>query len=173
MDKEPQLSQIKRNTLISTFSLFFQSGYSAFLGLAANLVVTILLSPKIFGMYITTLSIISVLNYFSDIGLAASLIQKKEITDKDITTTFTIQQIMVVAAVLLGYLATNFVTSFYKLPVNAVYLYWALLAGFFISSLKTIPSIFLERKIQFQKIVLVHIVENTVFYLSFIIFALM
>lgn len=168
-----EVAQIKHKTLVSTLSLFFQSGYSAFLGLAANLVVTILLSPKIFGIYITTLSIISVLNYFSDIGLAASLIQKKEITDEDIRTTFTVQQLMIITAVVVGFLATHFIKRFYKLPDSAIYLYWALLAGFFISSLKTIPSIFLERKIHFQKIVLVQVVENTVFYLSVIVFAVM
>lgn len=168
-----EIAQIKRKTLVSTVSLFFQSGYSAFLGLVANLVVTILLSPTVFGIYITTLSIISVLNYFSDIGLAASLIQKKEISKEDIQSTFTVQQLMVITAVTAGFLATNFVKAFYKLPQSAVYLYWALLAGFFISSLKTIPSIFLERKIQFQKIVLVQVVENTIFYLSVIVFAIL
>src|SRR3989304_996250 len=65
-----------KRIITSVMSLFFQSGYSAFLGLAANLVLTILLTPAIFGMYITVLSIISLLNYFSDIGLAASLKQK-------------------------------------------------------------------------------------------------
>lgn len=168
-----EIAQLKRKTLVSTLSLFFQSGYSAFLGLVANLVVTILLSPKIFGIYITTLSIISVLNYFSDIGLAASLIQKKEVSDNDIKTTFTIQQLMIITVITLGFVATNFIKGFYRLPDNAIYLYWALLTGFFISSLKTIPSIFLERKIQFQKIVLVQVVENTVFYLSVIIFAIL
>lgn len=173
MEQTEVYSQIKKKTLISTFSLFFQSGYSAFLGLAANLAVTILLSPTVFGIYITTLSIISVLNYFSDIGLAASLIQKKEIKNEDISTTFTVQQAMIISAVAIGFMASGFVKNFYKLPPEGVYLYQALLISFFISSLKTIPSIFLERKIQFQKIVLVQIVENTVFYLSVIIFALL
>src|SRR3989344_697369 len=50
-------------------------------------------------------------------------------------------------------------------------LYWVLLFGFLLSSLKTIPSVFLERKIQYQKIVFVQIIENTVFYLTVIIFA--
>ena len=68
--------QLKKQTLISTLSLLFQSGYSAMLGFVANLVLTILLSPQIFGIYFTVLSIIAILNYFSDIGLAASLIQK-------------------------------------------------------------------------------------------------
>ncbi len=173
MEQNQALSEIKRKSLISTLSLFFQSGYSAFLGLAANLAVTILLSPEIFGIYITTLSIISVLNYFSDIGLAASLVQKKEVTDKDISTTFTVQQILIVTAITLGFFLTGFVRDFYNLPADAVSLYRALLLSFFISSLKTIPSIFLERKIQFQRIVLVQIVENTVFYLTVIVLALM
>ncbi len=164
---------IKKNTIISLFSLFFQSGYSAVLGLISNLVLTIVLPPATFGVYIITLSIISFLNYFSDIGLAASLVQKKEITDDDIYTTFTIQQILILSLIILGFLLTNVIKNFYGLPGDAVYLYWALLLSFFFSSLKTIPSILLERKVHFQKIVLVQIVENTLFYIFVSIFAMM
>lgn len=162
-------SSLKKNTVLSTLSLFFQSGYTAFLGLTANIILTILLSPKVFGIYITVLSIIALLNYFSDLGLAASLVQKKEASNDDIKTTFTIQQILIVSLVIIGLFATNFIKRFYNLPEDGVNLYWALLFGFFFSSLKTIPSIFLERKVQFQKIVFVQIVENTVFYITVII----
>lgn len=171
--KTPQNEDLKRKGLLSTMSLFFQSGYSAFLGLTANLILTILLSPTVFGIYITVLSIIAFLNYFSDVGLAASLIQKKELTDDDVKTTFTVQQLLILAMIALGFTATEFIRNFYQLPQGGIYLYWALLIGFFISSLKTIPSVFLERKIEFQKIVFVQIVENTVFYASVSILALM
>lgn len=167
------MENFKKNTIISALSLFFQSGYSAFLGFFANLVLTILLSPKIFGIYFTVLSIIAILNYFSDIGLAASLIQKKEIKDKEISTVFTVQQILILTIITIGYLSTNFIVNFYKLPKEGEYLYWALLFSFFLSSLKTIPSILLERKIEFQKIVFVQIIENTFFYISVIVFALL
>src|SRR3989344_9382547 len=160
-----------KQIITSIMSLFFQSGYSAFLGLIANLILTILLTPTIFGMYITVLSIISLLNYFSDIGLAASLIQKKEITDDDVKTTFTIQQILIIMLIAIGFFSTSFIRMFYNLPIEGVYLFWGLLLAFFISSLKTIPSVFLERKIQFQKIVVVQVMENTVFYLLAIILA--
>ncbi len=173
MEKKSKTEEIKRKTILSTLSLFFQSGYSALLGLVANLVLTILFKPAIFGIYITVLSIISLLNYFSDIGLAASLIQKDKIEDDDVKTTFTVQQILVVLLVMIGFLSTYFVRKFYSLPQEGIKLYWALLISFFISSLKTIPSVFLERKIQFQKIVLVQIVENTVFYITVIILALL
>jgi O-antigen/teichoic acid export membrane protein len=166
-------SNLKKKTVRSVFSLFFQSGYSAFLGLLANLILTIVVSPKIFGIYITLLSTISFLNYFSDIGLAASLIQKKEVDDEDIKTVFTVQQTLIITLVVVGILTSSFVTSFYHLPKDGAYLYLALLVSFFISSLKTIPSVFLERKVEYQKIVLVQIVENTFFYLLVIIFALL
>lgn len=167
------MDNIRKKTIVSTLSLFFQSGYSAFLGLIANLVLTILLSPAIFGIYIATLSIISILNYFSDIGLAASLIQKNEITIDDEKTAFTVQQILIISLVVIGYIVSPHIAVFYKLPPDGRYLFLALLFGFFFSSLKTLPSIFLERKIQFQKIVLVQVIENTCFYLIVIILALM
>jgi O-antigen/teichoic acid export membrane protein len=166
-------SNLKKKTVKSIFSLFFQSGYSAFLGLLANLVLTIVVSPKIFGIYITLLSAISFLNYFSDIGLAASLIQKKEIDDEDIKTVFTVQQILIITLVVLGILITPFISHFYNLPKDGTYLYLTLILSFFISSLKTIPSVFLERKVEYEKIVFVQIVENTFFYLLVIIFALL
>lgn len=167
------MENFKKNTIVSTLSLFFQSGYSAFLGFVANLVLTILLSPKIFGIYFTVLSIIAILNYFSDIGLAASLVQKKEIKEKEIATVFTFQQILIFTIIIIGFLSTNFIVRFYQLPVEGKYLYWALLLSFFLSSLKTIPSILLERKIEFQKIVFVQIIENTFFYLTVIILAIL
>ncbi len=167
------MNDIKKKTLISTLSLFFQSGYSAILGFIANLVITIVLSPKIFGIYFTVLSIMAILNYFSDIGLAASLIQKKDIHQKDVSTVFTVQQILILSIILIGFLSTNFIVNFYQLPPEGKHLFWALLLSFFLSSLKTIPSIFLERKIQFQKIVFVQVAENTFFYLTVIILAIL
>lgn len=167
------IKNIKSRSFISAVSLFFQSGYSSALGLVANLVLTVLLSPAVFGIYITVLTLISFLNYFSDIGLAASLIQKKELHQNDIKTTFTVQQILILTLIFLGFLATSYVTTFYKLPIEGVYLYWALLVSFFLSSLKTIPSVLLERQIKFQKIVLVQVIENTAFYSTVIVLALL
>jgi len=164
---------LKKNSLISLFSLFFHSGYASLLGLVANLILTIVLTPKIYGVYVLTLAIIPFLSFFSDIGLAASLVQKKEVSDEDVKTTFTIQQIMVISILLVAFFLTPVMRNFYHLPPDATYLYWAVLVAFFLSSLKTIPSIKLERTIQFQKIVLVQIVESTIFYVAISVFAIL
>lgn len=158
------MSSLKRDSLKSLGFLFFQSGYSAVLGLVTNLIITALAAKQVFGIYATTLATITIFNYISDIGLAGALIQKKEVTDKDLSTVFTVQQLIITTLVCIGFLLSPFVQSFYRIPTDAVYLYWAVLLGFFISSLKTIPSVLLERSVHFHEIVKVQIIENTLFY---------
>ena len=47
------------------------------------------------GLFAIVAESIAILGYFSDIGLASALIQRKEkIEDKDLQTTFTIQQML-------------------------------------------------------------------------------
>jgi len=159
------MSTLKHNTIKSLSYLFFQSGYSAVLGLITNLIITALAAKEVFGIYATTLATITIFNYISDIGLAGALIQKKELQDKDLSTVFTVQQLIITTLVCIGFFLTPFIRSFYHIPTEAVYLYWAVLGGFFISSLKTIPSVLLERSVHFHEIVKVQIIENTLFYI--------
>ncbi len=161
-----ETDSLKKKSMMSTVSLFLQSGYSAILGFVANIVLTIYLEPAVFGIYITVLSIIALLNYFSDIGLAASLIQRENINEDDVSTAFTMQQIIIMTLIACGFLLTRPIMDFYQLAEDGKILYWTLLTGFFLSSLKTIPSVFLERHVNFHKIVMVQVVENTAFYVT-------
>ncbi len=173
MEKGRKNYQLKRRSFISALVLFVQSGAIQVMGFVANLILTILLAPDVFGLYYTVLAIMAVLNYFSDIGLAASLIQKDHIDNDDLYSSFTVQQILIVSICIVGYLLTSYVRSFYKLTQAGVFLYWALLLAFFLSSLKTIPTILLERKVNFVPLSVVQIIENFVFYLSAVLFSLL
>lgn len=116
------------------------------------------------GVFYVVSAAIAFLSYFSDVGLAAALIQKKEaITDEDLRTTFTIQQILVVTVVLIALFLSNWVGNFYHLNATGVHLFQALVVAFFLSSLKTIPSIILERNLKFDKLVIPEIIETIVF----------
>jgi O-antigen/teichoic acid export membrane protein len=96
--------------------------------------------------------------------LAAALIQKKEsLTKEDLTTTFTLQQILVICAVIIALLLTPIVRNFYHLDPEGVFLYESLIISFFLSSLKTIPSIILERDLRFDKLVIPQIFETIIF----------
>src|SRR3990167_8391539 len=65
-----------------------------------------LLAPEIFGVFAIISFVINFFAFFSDVGLGAALIQKKEqLTKKDLAVTFTLQQILVVTVVLVIYLS--------------------------------------------------------------------
>src|SRR3989344_5879218 len=172
MDEE--ISQIKARGVLSAGSLFFQSSFSAVLGFAAFFILTLKSGTYLLGIYNTVLAMMSFFSYFTNLGLAAAIIQKPEIKKEDLSTAFYIQLFLSVAAIIVGFFLTDYLFKFYKdLPANAVYLYWGLLASFFFLSLKTIPSVLLEKKIRIYKVVVVQMIENTVFYLSVIIFYLL
>lgn len=128
-----------------------------------NLVLARILPVDIIGIFNIANSILAFFSYFSDIGLAAALIQKKDITSKDLKTTFTIQEVLALTiSVLLLILAPN-LAQFYNLSDSGVFLIRALAVGFFLTSLKVIPSVLLERELNFGKLVWVEVVETLVF----------
>lgn len=140
---------------------FLLQGIGAF----AFAVLAGLLTTEQIGIFIIVDATVSFLVYFSDIGLAAALIQKKtKLTKADLATTFTIQQLLVLSLVILAFIFTDQISSFYDYGPQARGLYQALVVSFFLSSLKTIPSILLERELEFDKLVIPQIIENLVFY---------
>src|SRR3989344_1868821 len=141
-----------------TFVLQVVAFFSTFL-------LTIFLTPQGFGVFYVVSAVISFLNYFFAIWLAAALIQKKEkITQEDLRTTFTIQQVLVVAAMVTALLFSRSIGFFYGLDNAGLWLIRALIFSFFLSSLKTIPSVLLERSLEFHKLIIPQILETVGFY---------
>lgn len=168
------IKQIKQRGVLSAGSLLFQSGFSAVLGFAAFFILTLKSNLYLLGIYNTVLAMMAFFNYFSSLGLAAAIIQKKEVDEKDLNTAFIIQTALSLFVIIIGFFLTNYLFVIYKdLPRNAIYLYWALLFSFFFLSLKTIPSVLLEKKIQIYKVVLVSLIENLVFYSVVIVMSIM
>ena len=107
-----------------------------------------------FGVFAIVSAIISFLIYFSDIGLAAALVQKKESpTQTDLRTTFFVQQVLVLVIIGIVILLTPFFVQKYSLTFDGQMLLYALALSLMFSSLKSIPSVLLERKLEFVKLV--------------------
>lgn len=123
------------------------------------------LSVTQIGIFFAVSEIVAILGYFSDIGLAAALIQKKDqLKLIDIRTTFTVQQILITSISLIVIIFTPQIINYYNLNQQSTYLMYALIAGFFLASLKTIPSVLLERELKFDKLVIVETAETILFY---------
>lgn len=138
----------------------------------AIFILTIVLDEVTYGIYILVSALINIFIYFSDIGLAAALIQKKEeLNQKDLSTTFTIQQIIVISFVTIGLIFSGQIANFYGLDRQGLFLIRVLIISLLLSSLKTIPSILLERRLSFKKLIIPQIAENIVFYSLAVILA--
>jgi len=135
------------------------------IGFVATLLLGYYLSPADFGIYFIVTAVIGVFTFLSDIGLAAALVQKKEEpTREDLQTTFTVQQGLAFAIFGATILLTPFWKTYTNLDTEALWLLYALGFSFVLASLKTIPSILLERKLEFTKLVFPQIIENVLFY---------
>lgn len=162
--EEIDIALIKQRSIRGIFALTSRTFVIQVISFIATFILTIYLTPQVFGIFFVVSAVIAFLSYFSDVGLAAALIQKKDsITNDDLKTTFTIQQVLVVSLVTLTLLASNSVGSFYNLGKDGILLFQAVALAFFLSSLKTIPSIILERSLRFEKLVIPQIVETLVF----------
>lgn len=162
-------SKVKKGILILTIRTFFIQAISF---LSNIIILPALLSPLEYGIFFLVSAIINFLAYFSDIGFAASLIQKRDKpSEEDLKTIFTAQQVMVIGIIIIVLLATPLLKTFYKLDQSAIYLLWALAFSLFLSSLKTIPSVLLERRLEFNKLVIPQIFETIIFNLTVVYFA--
>lgn len=162
---EIDLRTVKNRAVKGAVALTGRTFFLQIISFFGFFLLTVFLSKEEFGLFFAISELVAILGYFSDVGLAAALIQKKEKPSlTDIRSTFTIQQSLVLTLVLLVFIFTPFLRSFYNITQAGTFLLWALTLGFFLASLKTIPSVLLERKLRFNLLVIVEIVEALLFY---------
>lgn len=177
LDQSEHLSQdevaaIKQKSVSGVISYFFRTAFLQGVGLASAFLLSAFFSPEDFGVYGYVTQIIGLLIFFSDIGLAASLVQKKNKPSlKDYRTAFTVQQLLswLIVGITLIIAQTSFVGA--KVGSEGKWVLLALAISFPLASLKTIPSIKLERQLEFSKLVLPQIFEQIVFHSILIVLA--
>ncbi|HTV53421.1 MAG TPA: oligosaccharide flippase family protein [Terriglobia bacterium] len=139
--------------LRQTFTLGFR--------LAAGVLLARLLSPSEFGVFGIVTFGLAFLTVFADVGLGASLIrQSAEPTENEYRTMFGAQQLLVSAAAITLWLASARIALAYRLPPHDAIVFQLVAVSFFVSSFQTIPSIRLERHLEFNKLALMETVQS-------------
>lgn len=158
---EISLDTVKKRAVKGVVVLTGRTFLLSVLSLVATGFLTVFLEPSEFGIFWIVSAVVNFLAYFSDIGLAAALIQKKEKVDReDLKTTFTVQQILVLLLLLILFFGRNIISNYYSLSSEGLLLLFVLGFSLFLSSLKTIPSVLLERELEFGKLVIPQVLEN-------------
>lgn len=139
----------------------------------AFLIISAILSAGQLGIYTAVVAIQRVVSFLTDFGLGAALVQKKEeLKREDLVTTFTIQSVITLGIFLIFFIFLGKIKSFFNLDDSGARLLLALVFTIFLSSFKTIPSILLERKIKFGKLVIPQIAESLIFNIVLIVLVL-
>lgn len=156
--------QIIKRSIRGVLTLISRTFFVNIISFAAFLVITSVLKAQEIGIYTAVIAIQRVISFFTDFGLGAALIQKKdELKQEDITTTFTVQAVISSTIFILVLLSIGWFANFFKLNNDAQMLLLVLVFTIFLSSFKTIPSILLERSLKFSKLVIPQIAEAFVF----------
>jgi len=170
---EISLETVKQRSVRGVVVLTGRTFLLQVIALIAQLFLFAYLGKYEFGVFAIVSAIINFLVYFSDIGLAAALIQKKEVpTDTDLKTTFVVQQVLVLSIIAVVVALTPFFAQKYSLDHNGQILLYALAASLLFSSLKSIPSVLLERKLEFVKLAFPQILEQVVYNVVLVFFAM-
>ncbi len=163
---EMTLDLVKKRAVKGVVTLTGRTIFLQLINVGAGFLLTVFLAPDQFGTWIAVQAFLSIFSIFQDIGLAAALIQKKETPSrKALETTFTIQNILVLCVIFVIFLATPFYRQLAHLDQQSVYLAWALALNFLFSSLMSIPSILLERKLEFNKLIIPGIIGQILYQL--------
>ena len=162
-------SRAVKGVVILTGRTFFLQA----IALVSQLLLFAYLGTYEFGVFAIVSAIINFLVYFSDIGLAAALIQKKEEPSQtDLRTTFFVQQTLILIVIGITVALTPFFVQKYSLTSDGQMLLYALALSLLFSSLKSIPSVLLERKLEFIKLVFPQILEQTIYYVVLVLLAM-
>jgi len=175
-NKHINLSQGVNNNIAKGFSvLIFREFMMKLFSFFGQLVVTRLLLPSDFGIFVIISFIVNFFALFSDIGLYSALIQKhEEPTKKMLSTIFFSQMFLTLLLILIICLLAPFITIVYpQFTLNNIKMIQLFSLTLFITSLCSVPTALLERDIAYNKISFADLSGVVVYQIAVIAFALM
>lgn len=165
--------EIKKKSLNSIGTLVCRQFATKLIYLISSIVLARMLAPHVFGIFAIVCFVVQFFSVFGDVGIGAALIHKKdELSREELASIFWLQQLLVWGVAIIVFVAAPLVLRFYPtLPPVGVWLIRAMALGFILSSLKTVPTILMERNIEFNRIAAIDVTESLSFHLTAIAFA--
>ena len=169
---EQEITNLKNKTTVSVIFLSLRNFGIQAISIVGFFLLTILLGRADVGLFAIVAESVGILGYFSDIGLASALIQQKEPPNhSELQTTFVIQQLLVVIALVIVAIIYPQISLAKSYGPKELWILISLCFSFAVASIKTIPSILLERQLNFKLLSTIDIIENATFYFFAVLFA--
>lgn len=157
---DPEPGQVGRLASRGVLFLLLRYGVLQVVGLAANIVLSRRLAPASFGVYALTLALLVLMTWVSDFGLGAALVQKRSaVRAVDLRTVFTVQQALLGALAVIGLLLSPQLAGLYHLGADGPSFVRAMILGGLLASIRTLPTMVLERKLLYGRLTLIEVVD--------------
>lgn len=129
----------------------FGTGLRMLLQFLVQIALARILGPEAFGLFALGLVVVVLSGYFADIGLAYGLIQKKDVSARDIRFVFTWQLVLGAVVATIIFLSADWAARFYDDDRLTPVLQWMSLSCF-ISALGSTAHSLLRRELDFKSI---------------------
>lgn len=150
---------LKSKTKVGLYWSFFNQFAGYGMNFIVGIVMARLLSPSDFGITALPAVFMAIASTIQDGGLANALIRKKEVTNKDLSTTFYYSICLGVVLYLTLFLSAPLIADFYHTPI-LVSLIRVTAIGFLYSPLITPQNILLRRRLDFKTLTKISLVTR-------------
>lgn len=150
---------LKSKTKVGLYWSFFNQFANYGMNFIVGIVMARLLSPSDFGITALPAVFMAIASTIQDGGLANALIRKKEVTNKDLSTTFYYSICLGVVLYLTLFLSAPLIADFYHTPI-LVSLIRVTAIGFLYSPLITPQNILLRRRLDFKTLTKISLVTR-------------
>ncbi|MDR3710321.1 MAG: oligosaccharide flippase family protein [Capsulimonadaceae bacterium] len=173
---EPSSTNYKQtvvaNALGGAKALTLRTAFSIVLRIVSSLCLARLLFPRDYGAFAIAAYVTSIGMYLCDAGLASALVrQPGKPSANEMVTVFVCQQILTGVAVFGIICATPLLVHYSHFPGRSLLMVDCMALGLFLSSLRNVPMMSLERNLSFVQIAWCELLEGVVQTASAILFA--
>lgn len=153
------VSELKQKAVKGASWLGIGQVVAQLISLAVTAVLARLLWPEAFGLIGMVAAFLALLELFQELGLSSALIQRKNLTEEQLSTVFVITVACGALLAALTALASPLIVGFYNKPELATI---AKLLGlsFFINSFVHVHAALLRKALDFRKLVLIRIASR-------------
>lgn len=162
--EQADTEHLVRRAVRGTLALGFRQGATIGINLIGSTVLARLLTPAEFGIYAVVLFLRSFLVAFGGTGLGAGLIrQPEEPETADYRAVFTFQQLLVGVMTIALLVSAPVIARASNLPTDGLWLIRLVAFSLLLTSFQSVPSIRLERKLEFGPLATAGIAETVTF----------
>lgn len=173
-DTEVPLQQVRTRAVRGVASLLMRQGAVTLIALVGLLVLARIITPEMFGLFVTAQLAQLMCEQLGGLGLMAALVrQKQPVSEAEFRTVFTLQLLASMVAALLIGLSAPAVLGLLGIDARHQWLVWVMALSGVIAAFQTVPSVLLQRSLTFERIALGQVLQQVAYQVTAVVLAIL